>query len=145
MKIKLLFCSFFFCFIGFSQQKIIDSISLLIKTPINDSLKIKAYGDLCWYYGNVSIDSAFHYGELALDLSKKTKNIKGEAQAYNDIGILYYKLSNFDESISYYKNALLIRKNLKDTLGIASLYNKMGISYQRIFKMDSAIYFNKIR
>ena len=131
----------FFLLSAFSisgQQKIIDSISLLIKTPISDSVRVKAYGDLSWYYGNVNIDSAFHYGELALALSKKTNNLVGEAQAYNDIGILHYKISNFDQSIAYYKSALALRETLKDTLGVGSLYNKMGIAYQRIFKMDSA-------
>ena len=135
----------FFLLSAFSvsgQQKIIDSISLLIKTPISDSVRVKAYGDLSWYYGNVNIDSAFHYGELALALSKKTNNLVGEAQAYNDIGILHYKISNFDQSIAYYKSALALRETLKDTLGVGSLYNKMGIAYQRIFKMDSALYYN---
>ncbi|UMB53233.1 sensor histidine kinase [Lutibacter sp. A64] len=126
----------------YSQQKIIDSLSLLIKEPISDSIRVKAYGDLSWYYGNISIDSAFYYGELALKLSKKTNNLTGEAQAYNDLGILHYKLSNFDKSIALYKNSLKLREQLKDSLGLASLYNKMGISYQRIFKMDSAIYYN---
>lgn len=73
---------------------------------------------------------------------KKTNNLNGEAQAYNDFGIIHYKLSNFDTSISFYKKALIIRIKNNDSAGIGSLYNKMGISYQRIFKMDSALYFN---
>jgi signal transduction histidine kinase len=142
MKNSLLIILLLIGFSGYGQQKIIDSISLLLKTPISDSIKVKVYGDLSWYYGNISIDSAFHYGELALNLSKKTKNLIGVAQAYNDIGILHYKISNFNKSIAYYKNALALRVILKDTLGIGSLYNKMGIAYQRIFKMDSALYYN---
>jgi signal transduction histidine kinase len=125
-----------------SQQKLIDSLKALVKTNITDSVKIKAYGDLCWYYSGISTDSAFYYGNIALDLSKKTNNLIGEAQAYNDFGIIHYKLSNFDTSNTYYKKALVIRLKNKDTAGIGSLYNKMGIAYQRIFKMDSAIYYN---
>ena len=138
----ILLVVFFYTLLSTGQNHIIDSLTTLSRTEISDSLRVKVYGDLCWYYSAVEVDSSFHYGNLALDLSKKTNNIKGEAQAYNDFGIIYYKLSEFDKSISYYKKALVIREKLKDTLGIGSLYNKMGIAYQRIFKMDSALYYN---
>ncbi|WP_298265479.1 tetratricopeptide repeat-containing sensor histidine kinase [uncultured Lutibacter sp.] len=142
MKLKLA-TLFSIVFLSTSaQNNVIDSLKLLLKTPISDSTKVKVLGDLSWYYSGISTDSAFYFGNAALDLSKKTKNLNGEAQAYNDFGIIHYKLSNFDTSISFYKKALLIRIKNKDSSGVGSLYNKMGISYQRIFKMDSAIYFN---
>ncbi|MBU3821789.1 sensor histidine kinase [Flavobacteriaceae bacterium XHP0103] len=132
-----------FNFVGFSQDanKIIDSLKQVLSNHPSDSLKIKAYGDLCWYYRNVSIDSAFHYGNLALQYSKNTGNKQGESQAYNDLGILYYDISNFKKSISYYKKAMSFRENHQDSMGMASIHNKLGIAYQRIFKMDSAIYY----
>lgn len=142
MKLKLLAISLFLCISVSAQTKIIDSITTLLKTPLSDSIRVKAYGDLCWYYGAISLDSAFYYGNLALDLSKTTKNLKGEAQAYNDLGILLYKTSDFNGALSYYKKALVIRTESRDSLGMGSIFNKMGIAYQRIFKMDSAIFFN---
>lgn len=142
---KLLCIVFFFCsnLIAFSQDalKIIDSLKQVISKNPSDSLKIKAYGDLCWYYRDVSVDSAFHYGNLALQHSVKTNNKQGEAQAYNDLGILYYDVSSFNKSISYYKKTMAYRESLLDSMGMASVYNKLGIAYQRIFKMDSAIFF----
>ncbi|MEX1382544.1 tetratricopeptide repeat protein [Lutibacter sp.] len=140
LKLTILFSIVFLS--AFAQKNVIDSLKILLKDPISDSTKVKVLGDLCWYYSNISTDSSFYYGKQALDLSKKTNNLFGEAQAYNDFGIIHYKLSNFDTSISFYKKALSLREKLKDTLGIGSLYNKMGISYQRIFKMDSAIFYN---
>lgn len=125
-----------------AKQQKINELRSLVKTEISDSLKIKSYGDLCWYYGSVSTDSAFYFGNLALDLSKETNNLQGEAQAYNDIGILHYKLAEYEKSIALYKKALPIRKSQKDTLGIASLYNKLGIAYQRMSVLDSALYFD---
>lgn len=130
--------------VGFSQNrttKIIDSLKRVIQSKPSDSIKIKAYGDLCWYYRNISTDSAFVYGNLALKLSKKNNNSSGEAQAYNDLGILFYDTSNFNKAISYYKKAMLYREGVNDSMGMASVYNKLGIAYQRIFKMDSAIYY----
>jgi signal transduction histidine kinase len=142
-KISLLILFLIFNCSCFSQDnlKIIDSLKHIISKNPTDSLKIKAYSDLCWYYRNISIDSALSYGNLALKLSEKTRNIEGESQAYNDLGILYYDLSNFNKSINYYKKSLVIRESNGDSMGMASSYNKLGISYQRIFKMDSAIFY----
>ena len=88
------------------------------------------------------MDSAFFYGNKALELSKNTKNENGIAQAYNDIGILHYTLAEYNEAMGNYRNSLNIRKRIKDTLGQASLYNKMGLCFQNTFKLDSAIYYN---
>jgi signal transduction histidine kinase len=142
MKKTIFFTLFLvFNFYCFSQDntKIIDSLKQVISTNPSDSIKIKVYGDLCWYYGRVSNDSAFHYGDLALKLSKKTNNIVGEAQAYNDIGIIHTYTSNYDESIKFYHKSLKIRKILNDSFGLASLYNKLGVSYHKKFQMDSCL------
>lgn len=124
-----------------NQKKVIDSLKNIISLNPKDSTKIKAYSDLCWYYRHVSIDSAFNYGHLALKLSKKTNNKIGEAQAYNDIGILHYGLAEYPKAIKIYNESLKIRLKLNDSFGIASLYNKIGLVYQNTFKMDSAISF----
>lgn len=130
-------------FYGFSQAplKIIDSLKQVVLSNPSDSLKIKIYSDLCWYYRNVSRDSAFVYGNMALKLSQQTNNQLGEAQAYNDIGILHYDLAEYSKSMSYYKRSLQIRNKLKDTMGVAALYNKLGLVHQNMFKMDSAIFY----
>lgn len=134
------------CIVSFatmSQQKKIDALKKeLKKTTISDSLRIKYLGDLGWYYSGFSSDSAFKYNTLALELSKKTNNQKGIAQAYNDLGIIHYRLSHFDSSLVYYKKSLPIRKKMNDSLGISSLYNKIGIAYNQLFKLDSAIYYS---
>jgi signal transduction histidine kinase len=142
MKIKLLLFLILFYFQSYSQQKVIDSLTVLTKTKLSDSLKIKVFGDLSYYYGTVNIDSAFYYGQKALDIAVKTNNIQGKGQSYNDLGILYYRISEFDKSISYYKKSLKFREQLKDTMGLGGLYNKLGIAYQRVFKMDSALFYN---
>lgn len=131
----------FYCY-SQNNLKIIDSLKLFLKTNPNDSVKIKTYSDLCWYYGRISNDSAFQYGNLALKLSKETKNKVGEAQAYNDLGIIYTYTSDFKESMRLYNKALTIRKALNDSMGIASIYNKMCYVYHKTFKMDSCLIYN---
>lgn len=127
---------------GQNQSKfLIDSLKKELTKKPKDSIKVKIFCDLCWYYRGVSPDSAFAYGNEALKLSLQTENKNGEAQAYNDLGILYYDGSKFKKAISLYRKAMIYREKIQDTMQMASVYNKLGIAYQRIFKMDSAIFF----
>lgn len=130
------------CVFSQSPMEIIDSLKTELSKNPSDSIKVKSYSDLCWFYRTVSMDSAFFYGNKALELSKSTINENGIAQAYNDIGILHYTLAEYNEAMGNYRNSLNIRKRIKDTLGQASLYNKMGLCFQNTFKLDSAIYYN---
>lgn len=129
--------------ISYGQHKQINQLKKqLEKENLTDSTKIKLYGDLGWYYSNVSIDSAFKYSRKALDLSKKSNNRNGIAQSFNDIGIIYYRISNFDTAIAYYKKALKLRIQSRDSVRIAAIYNKIGIAHNQLFKLDSAIYYS---
>ncbi|WP_248723996.1 sensor histidine kinase [Seonamhaeicola sp. ML3] len=134
--------SFFIC-IGFSQDNsiLIDSLKAVLLNKPSDSTRIKTYGDLCWYYRAVSKDSAFKYGNLALKISKETNNVVGEAQAYNDIGILHYDLADYGEALNQYNASMKIRTALNDSMGVAALYNKIGLIHQNTFKLDSAIFY----
>ena len=144
MKRKLLSLTFLllssFC-LSQDNSRVIDSLKKVLLNKPSDSIKVKVYGDLCWYYRSISTDSAFKYGNLALQLSKETNNKAGEAQAYNDIGILHYGLADYKESLKYYNASLQIRSILNDTMGLAALYNKIGLIHQNTFKLDSAIYY----
>ncbi|WP_406684620.1 sensor histidine kinase [Seonamhaeicola sp. MEBiC1930] len=144
MKRKLLSLTFLmlasYCFPQ-DNSKIIDSLKQVIYSKPSDSIKIKAYSDLCWYYRTISKDSAFKYGNLTLQLSKETNNKSGEAQAYNDIGILHYDLADYAKALKHYRTSLKIRDVLNDTMGIAALFNKIGLIHQNTFKLDSAIFY----
>lgn len=137
-KILLLFSLFSVIHIS-SQQQIIDSLKGVVANELADSIKIKAFSDLCWYYRTISLDSAFFFGNEALNLSRKIKSINGEAQALNDIGILYYSKSNFLEALRLYHKSLKLRLGTDDSLGVASLYNKIGLVHQNTYRLDSAL------
>ena len=76
---------------GFSQssQKIIDSLKVELRKSPKDPLKAKIYGDLTWYYGSISTDSALFYGKKALVLAKKLNDSTFLAQTITAIGILF--------------------------------------------------------
>jgi two-component system, NarL family, sensor kinase len=121
-----------------AQQKIIDSVEKIIPSQ-KDSNLAKSYNELTWQYRNIDQDKAIEYGNKAIDLGNKIKFPKAVAQAYNDLGIIYYDQQDFTNALSSYKKAFDIRTKLNDQKGIGALYNKMGIIYQKESKFDSAL------
>jgi signal transduction histidine kinase/lipopolysaccharide biosynthesis regulator YciM len=121
-----------------AQQNIIDSIEKITASQ-KDSNLAKSYNELTWQYRTIDQDKAIEYGNKAIELGNKIKFSKAVAQAYNDLGIIYYDQQDFNSALSSYKKAFNIRTKLNDQKGIGALYNKMGIIYQKESKFDSAL------
>jgi two-component system NarL family sensor kinase len=121
------------------NKPIIDSIERVIKTQTDTNL-VKSYSELTWQYRLVNRQKAVDYGLKAIALGKKLNFQKGLAQAYNDLGIIYYDKENYDSSILLYQEGMKIREQLHDELGMARLYNKIGIVYQKQGKFGDALY-----
>ncbi len=120
------------------NKPVLDSLERLIATQ-KDSFLIKTYNELTWEYRTVDRDKAIAYGNKALALSRQTGFLKGVAQSYNDLGILYFDKENYDTAIQLYKQAIVIRQQLNDEPGIAKLYNKIGIVYQKQGILDQSL------
>jgi two-component system, NarL family, sensor kinase len=124
---------------GFTQtNKIIDSIEKRLPSQ-SDTILAMSYNELTWQYRTINKQKAIEYGNKALELGKKTGFSKAVAQAYNDMGIIYFDMQDFDKALEYYNNAFAIREKLKDTRGMASLYNKIGIIHQKAGRFDKAL------
>jgi len=124
---------------NFSQpQKIIDSILKILPTQ-KDSVLVKSYNELTWQYRTVNRNQGIGYGEKAIVLSKQINFATGEAQAYNDLGILYMDNQEMDKAIASYAKAIPIREKLNDKKGLAAVYLKIGIVYQKSGRFDKAL------
>ena len=121
-----------------NNQRIIDSLEKLIPAQ-KDSALVATYNELTWQYRLVNRNKAIEYGNKAIELGKKINYLKGVAQAYNDLGIIYFDKENYDTAIALYQQSLNMRKQLNDELGMAKLYNKIGIVYQKEGKFDKAL------
>jgi signal transduction histidine kinase len=128
----LLLTAFLFCCLPVQSQnadQIIDSLkSALRKKP--DAKKTAAiYSDLTWYYANVSIDSALHYGRKAIFESKKLGDSVLLAQVYSDVGAVYFRDGDFKNSKDNYLTAYKIRKARKDPSGVAKININLASIY----------------
>ncbi len=124
----------------FSQKnkRVIDSLEKLTSAR-PDSLLVQTFNELTWQYRLVDQEKAISYGNKAIALGRKVNYNKGIAQAYNDLGIIYFDKEQYDTAIRLYQNAITIRQQLNDQGGIAKLYNKIGIIYQKQGYFDAAL------
>jgi two-component system, NarL family, sensor kinase len=120
------------------NQKILDSLEKLVLLQ-KDSQLVKTYNELTWQYRMVDKNKAIAYGNKAIALGQQVNYQPGIAQAYNDLGIIFYDKENYDTAIALYGRAMEIRKKMGDDLGIARLYNKIGIIYQKQGVFDKAL------
>jgi two-component system NarL family sensor kinase len=117
-------------FAAAQSNRIIDSLEKKAVLQ-KDSILAITLNELTWQYRFINADKAISYGNKAIQLSQKLKFDKGLAQAYNDLGILFYDRQDFDSAIILYNKAFEIRKRNNDALGMAKLYNKIGVVYQK--------------
>lgn len=129
----------------FSQdKKLIDSLEVLLKTTQSDSLKLIAYGDLCWNYGFIDFEKALYYGKEELAMAQKLNNSKAIALAYSDIGNCYTRINQLEEALEFHKKAYALRMQLGMDLKAAGSLNNISIIYKQQGKFkQSAEYLMK--
>jgi signal transduction histidine kinase len=120
------------------ENTAIDSM-LKLTTIQKDTDLVKTYNELTWQYRNIDRQKAISFGNNALELGARLNFDKGVAQAYNDMGIIYFDMANFSKALEFYNKAFEIRKRQNDTKGMAALHNKIGILYQKQGNYDKAL------
>ncbi len=125
------------CLAQHSNQRVLDSLEKLIPQQ-RDSLLVKTYNELTWQYRMADRDKAIYYGNMAVALGQQMNYRPGIAQAYNDLGIIFYDKERYDTAIFLYNQSMAIRSSMNDELGMAKLYNKIGIIYQKQGQLDKA-------
>lgn len=113
-----------------AQNKTIDSLLTHLNKDKEDTNKVIHLNKLCWEYQSIgNYDTAFRYGNAALQLAQQLNYSKGIATAYSIIGIIYSNQGNYDKSLENYFAALKIREETGDKQGSAASYNNIGTIY----------------
>lgn len=105
----------------------------------DDSNKVHKLSDLCYAYRRVDADSAMLFGNAALHLARKLQYPRGEAQACNDLSIIYLDRGAYNRADSLLLRALALRTQLRDSAGMAAVHNKRGIIFQSRFMLEEAL------
>ncbi len=78
----------------------------------------------------------------ALQMARKLENKNYEAEALENLGLLYNSFQGFNEGTAYYIKALKIKEGLSDQKGAARIAQVLGETYYRKRLFDSALYFS---
>jgi len=115
----LLFLIFPFCstaqngvyFIPSERQA--DSVRILLKHTINDTLKMSVFYELSGYYTELNKDTSLYYAELQLQLAKKLRQPLWAANACFQIAYLTFGLGNYPKALNAIEEGLTITDNEK--------------------------------
>ncbi|MBC7694166.1 MAG: tetratricopeptide repeat protein [Burkholderiales bacterium] len=111
----------------FSQERAMDSLKRIINTTTSDTIKVNTQITICRsLWGKGKLDSAMIYAEAAKKLAESSGFKKGQADAYNNIGIVNMYKGDYYTSEDCFLKAAEIFKNLGNKKKIANMYNNLG-------------------
>ncbi|MFC2125959.1 tetratricopeptide repeat protein [Bacteroidota bacterium] len=84
-------------------------------------------------------DKAIEYYLMSLDYAQKFEKPESQAVAFNNIGLVYYRLGNYTEALNYHKNVIAIKNQHGITEDIYINHNNLGLSYNAAKNYDEAI------
>src|SRR6185436_19852867 len=142
---KKIFFSLLFAFAVLktsAQAPPIDSLTKLLATTNEDSVKVDVFCQLSFY------DQSFEHGlDLALQglaLAKKINYKKGEADCLFEMANQYSGISNSPMALHYYLEALKIYESVNYKPGMGAGYLAIGVIYNEQGDYKNAIsYFRK--
>ena len=114
----------------FSQNNIqaqIDSLTLCLKSPKEDTTRVKALLALVDIYRHSNPDKCPDLLKQALALSQKLNYMKGIGKTKHLEGLVEYGTGNFSAARSKYLEALTIYEGLKDQSATAKIIYNLGV------------------
>ncbi|MBA3971352.1 MAG: tetratricopeptide repeat protein [Bacteroidetes bacterium] len=125
-KVALMLC-FLVHVSCFSQ--VADPLQNILKTTIEDSVKVNALNNLFLEFEFVDQGKAEDYLTEALKLSLKSGFKRGLAKAYKHLGFFAEDKGNYPEAIKNYFSSSKVYEELGDKRGRAANYNGIGSVY----------------
>jgi serine phosphatase RsbU (regulator of sigma subunit) len=135
----LLFFLVLFQLNSLGQNRIIDSLKLVLKNAKHDTTRCEVYVSLGRQYYLEEPDSALVFWQKAQFLAEKNLPSVGSLRmcylkilgsALGNIGIIYKAQGNISKALEFNHKSLNIRKEIGDKLGIANSLNNIGVIYQ---------------
>ncbi|RXP60870.1 tetratricopeptide repeat protein [Lutibacter sp. HS1-25] len=130
--------------IGYSQTNSkTESLLSVLKTKTIDSDKAEIYAELCWENRYNDFKVALNYGNKAIEIYSKQKNIAGQCKVLNFLGVSKKQHGDYSAALDYHFKVLDM--NIEpDNIEIAYAYNNIGEIYRLLGKNEEAIeYANK--
>lgn len=115
--------------LGYSQnQKIVDSLVIVIEQKPHDTILVNSYNQLASEYKYNDPPKGENYAITALKLAQSIGYKKGQANSYHLLGMISYQ-SNHEKALEYYMLSLKLNESLGDKKAMSTSYNNIGLLY----------------
>lgn len=108
-----------------------DSLLAALPSQQADSNKVKLLLAIAKQYTTTEPKKGFSYAHAALDLSRDLHWKRGEANAYNNLGLLVHDTGNGAGAIPWFEKSLVINQELDAKPFMIANLNNIGRSYQQ--------------
>ncbi|MGJ8684968.1 MAG: tetratricopeptide repeat-containing sensor histidine kinase [Nonlabens sp.] len=130
---------FFFCFISFSQNEVLDSLVNHASQLSSDSLKIDQLHKDFFKYVYSRPDVARTISDFTVNQTSEEKSAFLHTQALIRKGIYYDVTSKKDSALLLYDQAYAIAAPRKDFISMGNVYNDKGLVYWNRDELERAM------
>ena len=129
-----------------AQNRLKDSLKLLLQKEKQDTSRVMLLNELNFYYGGNKPDTTMLLALEALSLSQRIRFVKGETASLNRIGLTYWTVGNNPKAMEAFLKALKLDEKINNLAGIARDLNGIGLIYRDQGQYHQAIdYYLKSR
>jgi len=126
------------------DKQIIDSLTQVLETSSEDSVKYDIISKLGWHYVDIDNDKALHLSEKSYKYGLDQNNVNIIKKSIYTIAYIYNGNGKYEESIKYFLVLDNLYRDSKDTSGIINSCNGLGNAYLGEKMYKEALFHYKI-
>ncbi len=127
------------CLSLFVQASRLDSLTHLLKTSKDDSVKLAVNNQLIWMHVFQDQTKAWALIQDSKQLAEKPKQEFGYISLLNIIGVYYDVLGESDSSLRYFQDALTLSRQFKIPIHEEHSLNNLGLYFWNRGKLQEAL------
>lgn len=123
-----------------------DTVAIMkrrLATARPDTVRVRLLNDLAWEINETQTDEAERYYREAIALAQQLKFLKGEAMAWNGLGVVEENRGNYTAAHQNYQKALSLRRQLDDLKEVGFSLNNIGVILESMGHFDSALVYHR--
>jgi len=125
--IKIVFLLLFSLFFKNAiSQSVSDSLLKELSIAQEDTSKVNLLNNLAYELRTADKEKALSYAKQAAKLAEKLDFKRGMADAYRNIGTIYYVNADYENALKNYEKGLEISQQIHDNTGSIKAYNNLG-------------------
>lgn len=143
LLIVLLIISNYFIEVKAQTTEVDSLVSLLEKHNLKDTLRVNLLNKTADAFQNINPDRTLKYLTEASEIANILDYEKGKAEAFHQISIYYYTLSDLDRVLEYSEKSLAANKEIDNKKGMANNMSLIGKIYYFQGNVAKAMDFKK--